>query len=209
MDEEAKTRFEDLDKRFESLEKRFDDIKWYFGGVSAFFAIAVSLFTIIGNSNFSSERNSLEQFKTDLRADLGKADIPPQLELLAPNGEPLAGQDLPISFRTDDKGNKMLEIHYICRNVRGSATGLMFQKFYSKDPIVLSNSSTDEPKFQYETYINPKDVEPSDIPGAYSSELLTTIDVTGQPPPGKYPMLLKIFYGKGRVARAQFTAVIG
>ena len=84
----------------------------------------------------------------------------------------------------------------------------MFIKVYANKPIVLSNSSTDEPKFQYETYINPKDLEPAEIPGAYSSEFFLTINVTGQPPPGKYPMLLKIFYGKARVVRAQFTAVI-
>jgi len=208
MDEEVKTRLEELDKRFDSLDKRFDDIKWYFGGVSAFFAVAVSLFTIVGNSNLSNERNSLQQFKTELRADLGKADIPAALELLGPVGEPLAGQELRVSFQTAEKGQPQLVIHYICRNSGGSPTGLMFVKVYATDPVVLSNTSTDEPKFRYETYVNPKDLEPADIPGAYSSEFFLDINVTPRPPRGKYPMLLKVFYGRAQVARAQFTAVV-
>jgi hypothetical protein len=74
MVEAVKSRFEDFDKRFQTLEKRFDDIKWYFAGASALFALFISLFTFVANSNFSSERSGLQQFRNDIRADLGKAE---------------------------------------------------------------------------------------------------------------------------------------
>jgi len=34
------------------------------------------------------------------------------------------------------------------------------------------------------------------------------LSVTSVPPPGKYPMMLKFYYGKGKVVSATFVLVI-
>jgi hypothetical protein len=39
MDEDVKSRIEDLDKRFDSTEKRIDDIKWFIGGATGLFTL--------------------------------------------------------------------------------------------------------------------------------------------------------------------------
>jgi len=86
----------------------------------------------------------------------------------------------------------------------------MYEKFYASDPIYLQARSTDESKFQYESYATPKHLEPNEIPGKYSNEAFNRIFLKDKvkPPAGKYPMLIKLFYGKGKIAQAVFTLVV-
>jgi hypothetical protein len=76
----------------------------------------------------------------------------------------------------------------------------------------LRNGSTDEHKYKYETYINPKSLEPSVLPGGgYSSEyyFYFYLDNSTHPPPdGKHHLMLKLYYGKGRMNKAAFSGVI-
>lgn len=209
METETKLRFEESDKQFQGLEKRFDDLKWFFGGAAALFAVFVSLFTIIANSNLSGEKSSLEQFKTDLRADLGKAESLPDLELLGDNGLPLAGQEVRAEIETDEKGEKHLVIRHVMRNKGTGSSGQMFVKIYSRKPLDLGNSSTDEKRFAYEDYILPGNISPNDIPGGYVSNEYWRVSLPKSAvAPGKYPVLLKVYFGRGKVVSAEFVISI-
>jgi hypothetical protein len=70
MDEEAKLKFEDVerritavDKRFDDQGKRFDDVKWMVGGTSAIFAVIFAVITTLASLNYNSERASLRDSK--------------------------------------------------------------------------------------------------------------------------------------------------
>ncbi|MFI5330896.1 MAG: hypothetical protein ACHQ2F_07655 [Desulfobaccales bacterium] len=63
MDDDAKVRFEELEKRIASDEKRFGDIKWYFGGLASFCIMVFSVLFIVVSCNFNYEKNSLSDFK--------------------------------------------------------------------------------------------------------------------------------------------------
>lgn len=209
MDQETKLRFEESERQFQSIEKRFDDLKWFFGGASALFAIFISLFTIIANSNLSSEKTALEQFKTDLRTDLGKAESLPDLELLGDNGAPLAGQEVRANIERAEKGEARLVISHILRNKGTGSSGQMFVKIYSRNLLQLNNRSTDEKGFTYEDYILPGNISPNDIPGGYVSNEFWHVDLPKPDvAPGKYPVLLKVYFGKGKVVSAQFVISI-
>lgn len=206
MDDDVASRFDDFDKRFQTLEKRFDDVKWYFGGASAVFAVFISLFTLIANSNLNSEKSSLQQFKSDLRADLGKAESIPDIELLGVNGELLQGQEIPARIERTKEGYEQIVIEYAIRNRGAGNTGSMFLKVYSNTPILLNHTSFDEQDFKYEDYVNASSFDPNDIPGGnYSSDYNARIGINQHITPGKYPILFKVYFGKGKVARSQFV----
>jgi hypothetical protein len=206
MEEDIKIRFDGIDKRLESSEKRFDDMKWYFGGVVTLFTIGFSVLTLILSWNYSNERASLREFQKDLKAELGKIDLPPELEILGTNGEPLMNQEVKAIFVKKEDGSVFLYLTHFLKNVGNSMSGLLYMKLYTSDPIVAINHCTDEPKFQYEVIIPPKNLDPNEIPGRMSIEWTHWIFLrnTGIPPSGKYPALIKIYYGKGKVAQANF-----
>jgi hypothetical protein len=211
MVEAVKSRFEDFDKRFQTLEKRFDDIKWYFAGASALFALFISLFTFVANSNFSSERSGLQQFRNDIRADLGKAESLPDLELLGVNGQPLAGQEIAAEVLQNEKkqGGKQISFEYVLRNAGAASSGPMNIKVYANDPIQLSDSSTDEKRFKYETYVNADQFSPNATPGGnYTSAYTLNLALSADVAQGKYPMLIKVYFGKGKVAQARFMVLV-
>jgi hypothetical protein len=210
MDHDIQARFDELDKRLATTDKRFDDIKWYMGGFATFVTFAFGLLTILMSWNFSNERTSLREFQRDLRADLGKVEVPPELELLGVDGSPLANQELEAQFDKDKDGNSRLVINHFLRNTGNSLTGPMYVKIYASEPIRLGNRSTDEPKFKFETPILPSSLDPSEIPGKYATEWWHKIYLHNQvmPGPGKYPMLVKVFYGKGKVVQAPFILAV-
>jgi len=206
MEDEIRFRFDDFDKRFQTLEKRFDDVKWYFAGAATMFAVFISLFTLVAGSNFSNERNSLQQFKSDLRADLGKVESVPDIELLGLNGEPLTGQEVPVRIEKSQDGNMHMVVEYAIRNKGAGNSGLMFLKVYSRPPIELAHGSFDEKDFRYEEYVNASSFDPNDIPGGnYDSDYTARIAVNGEVAPGRYPLMLKVYFGKGKVAQSRFT----
>lgn len=210
MEEEIKVRFDELEKRFGTTEKRIDDIKWYIGGFAGLFAIVFSALTITMSWNYSNERTSLREFQRDLKAELGKIESLPELEILGVDGASLDNQEISAEFKTSGDGSVYFVLNCIIRNKGSAASGLMYEKFYASDPIRLPFRSTDESKFKYETYISPKQLEPNEIPGKYSNEWFNSITLKDKvkPPPGKYPMLIKLFYGKGKVTQAVFTLIV-
>jgi hypothetical protein len=205
MDEEEKARFEDVEKRLEAADKRFDDMKWYFGGVTTLFTIGFSVLTLVLSWNYANEKASLRDFVKDVKEDLGKVSAAPEIELLGVDRQPLAGQELKAEFDLRPDGYMYLVINHMLRNTGTGLSGPLYVKYYASDPVVFSNKSSDESKFKYEVAVTPKDLFPSEIPGQYSSDWYQSIYLPNKKPPkGKYDMLVKVFYGKGRVSQAQF-----
>jgi hypothetical protein len=160
--------------------------------------------------NYSNDRTSLREFERDLKAELGKIESLPEIEILGINGSSLNNQEMSSAFETSNDGSLYLVTNYIIRNIGSASTGLMYEKFYASDPIRFTSRSTDESTFKYETYINPKSLEPNEIPGKYSNQWVNRLFLVDKvkPAAGKYPMLIKIFYGKGKTVQAVFTLVV-
>src|SRR5229473_6955067 len=131
MDEDIKGRFEAVDKLIDHTEKRFDDIKWYFGGAATLFTIGFSVLTILLSWNYKSERDGLRDFQRDLKVELGKIDLPPELDILGVNGSPLAGQEVAATVDKDENGWVILHINHFLKNKGGTSTGPMFVKLYT------------------------------------------------------------------------------
>ncbi len=209
MDDETKAHLEELNKRIGSTEQRFDDMKWYFGGVTTFFMLFFSLLTLILSWNFKNERDNLREFQKDIKEELGKVSALPEIELLGINREPLANQMIKASFF--EKENKLyMVLNNFVRNTGNASSGLMYIKLYASDPIKLYNKSSDEAKFQYEEYIKPKNLDPNEIPGKFSIDLNFTIPLNenSNPPDGTYPMLMKVYFGKGKIVQAPFNIIV-
>ena len=210
MDDETKVHLEDLNKRISSTEQRFDDMKWYFGGVTTFFMLFFSLLTLILSWNFRNERDNLREFQKDIKEELGKVSLAPEIELIGINREPLANQQVKVSFFKKDDGAVYMTLNNFLRNVGSASSGLLYIKLYASDPIKLYNKSSDESRFQYEEYIKPKNLDPNEIPGKFSVDLTFTIPLRDKaiPPDGTYPMLMKVFFGKGKIVQAPFSIVV-
>jgi hypothetical protein len=210
MEDDVKTRFDDVDKRLAGTEKRIDDVKWFIGGYTGVFTIIFGLLSLMGNYNFNTEKTliheDLQDFKTEL---LGQAQKVPQIDLFADDGLPLVNHEVNVAFRKDEKNALQLWVQLIFKNSGEALSGPMYIKIYTTDPIQMSNKSTDEPKFQYEAYFSPENLHTPQLPGKFSFEehLHVTLLNEKQPPPGKYPALLKVFYGQGQVAQAGFIMV--
>jgi hypothetical protein len=207
----AKTRFDDLDKLLAGIDKRLDDMKWFIGGVTTLFTIVFSILTLILGWNFNGEKASLHEFKQDVRAELGKVELPPQLELLGINGEALAGQEINASIETKPDRSSLLLLQFVLRNVGDGISGPLYGKVYSSEPIRFYSKSTDEKaKFKFEAYVLPTHLAQNEIPGKFSLMFYLQLPLTDRvvPPPGKYPVMVKLFYGKGKVAVASFFIVL-
>ena len=210
-DEEIKVRFEELDKRIASNEKRFGDFKWYFGGFGSVIAIMFSVLTLVISGNVNYEKYALREFQKDIRADLGKADLPPNLILLGKNCNPLENQDIKAEVLKDEDGSIKLTFLYAIKNEGKSPSGPLYNKVYTSNPIKFKYSSIDEPKYEYESYGSPRTKTHDELPGGnfigqYELTLFTAnkeIIATG-----KYPILLKIYYGKGKLVYANFNLVL-
>lgn len=208
MDQDSKppVPVEEFEKRLVSTEKRIDDMKWFMGGFTGFFTIIFGVLTILVNLNLNSEKSALREFQRDLKSELGKVEVPPQLELLGQDKQALTNQEIPIIVRIDEYGTQVLILTHVLRNVGKSLSGPLYEKIYTKAPLELNSNSTDEPKFDYEEYFDPSRLTPNEIPGNYSTQWTLRVALKGseKPPPGKYPVLAKVFYGKGQVVQAPF-----
>ncbi len=209
MDDRDKLRLDKFESRFQYLEKRHDDMRFYVGVPAAFLGVIFGLFSYFANSNFKDERTQLRDFEQDMRSDLGREDAYPNLQLLGFNGDPLTGQVVPAKVTAEEKGEKLLEFAYVLRNVGTRTTRPMFLKLYSSQPIQLGNQSTDENTFKYEAFVAPDKFNPGQLPGGnYSSAYTVHFVLANDVPSGRYPVLLKVYYGDGKVVQAQFIVNI-
>lgn len=204
MDDDLKARFEEIDKRIALIDKRFDDVKWFFGSVS----LILSVVAIMAGYNYNNERARLDTSLKEFKEEIGKLEVPADLEVMGRNGQPVAGQEVMARV---DAGEKQLQLtyNYILQNAGSGTTGPMWIKVYTSDPIQLSNVSSDEPRFKYEDIIKPGQLDPNELPGKLSSQRWVWLALEKMPPPGKYPILMKHYYGRGRVVTSNFTLVVG
>lgn len=211
MEEDVKSRFEDVDKRYAALEKRFDDVKWNFGGVTTLFTLGFSILIVVLNWNFNAEKLALREFQRDLKAEVGKIDLPADLEIVGLNGSPLEGQEVAANLLVDEKDREhFMAISHFIRNRGEGSTGPLYLKLYTDDPIRLDARSSDEKDYKWEAYITPETLAPSELPGKFSSQFYHRFFLPNRQTltPGKYPGLLKVYYGKGKVAQAKITLVV-
>ena len=209
MDEETERRLSDVDKRLSAAEKRFDDWKGYVAGGATLITVWFAVLTIVLSWNYSGEKASLREFQHDLREDLGKNVPTPELELQGTDGRPLAGQDVIAEFKIAKDDVYQLGFHLIVKNSGHASTGRMTAKFYSRDPLELPNQSADEPQYQFEGMAGPQNLDPNEMPGQLSSPWELSWDLAKKqwPREGRYPCLLKIYYGNGKVIPAAITLV--
>ena len=208
MDDETKSAFQAQDARVSSLEKRFDDLKWYFGGIAAFVTAGIAVYSILIGMNFSSEKTSLQAFKTEMREELGKADAAPEIELLDPAGQPLNDAIVPATIDLDEQKPPRPQINFAfrLRNTGKGSSGPISMKFYVAAPLKFYNTSIDERGFTSEDYITPKDIEPNEIPGGgYNGIYHNSRTISEAVSAARYPMMAKVYYGKAKVVTAKFT----
>ena len=210
MDEETERRLSDVHRRLSADEKRFEDWKGYVAGGATLITLWFAVLTIVLGWNYSSEKASLRDFQHDLREDLGKGAATPELELQGIDGKPLTGQDLIAEFNISKDEVYEVGFHLIVKNSGHASTGRMWAKFYSRDPLELANKSTDESQYQFEDLAGPQNLDPNDIPGqlSYSWQLEWDLAKKQWPREGRYPCLLKIYYGNGKVIPAAITLVV-
>jgi hypothetical protein len=153
--------------------------------------------------------DELRYFEQGIKVDLGKVEAQPDLDILGPNRRPLAGQELDAGFSTGTDGMVRVDIDGIIQNKGDGSTGPVNIKIYAKD-LRLESPSSDEPAYTFEALIVPKNLDPNDFPGKISQHFYLHVVVGKQiPPKGQYKCLMKIYYGKGKVASAPFTLVAG
>ncbi len=209
-EQDVQIKFSGIDNRFLIINKRINNLIITVLIIGLFFLvlIAASYYNIA--QNFSNEKADLREFMRELKENFGKLEPSPNIELVGLNGLPLQGQKLPVKL-VQKNGNKQLEISYIAKNTGKKATGQSYLKYYANDPIILSNPSIDEPNFKFETYVNPKDINPSEIPGGnYSVHWTSKINLmpSDKEISGEHQFLLKYYYGESKVSSAKFTILI-
>lgn len=200
----------DVEERFNQIDKRIGDIKTF---VTATSSILIAVFVTLGifaGINLLVERNRIKELAQDLREKvdiaLGQAAQRPEVIILKSMDTKLSDQVLSAKLEKREGGGKNLVIETILKNKGNKATGPLFLKIYSSDPIRFSRSSTDEKDFAYESFISPENIEGKILPAGVS--LLYTWRFTVQDDletiQGDFPILLKIYYGGDNPSQTRF-----
>ena len=173
--------------------------------------VIVAVLGLVFAWNLNSEKEDIRRFKDEVKADLRLESRPPKLELLTLAREPLKDHRLPATIIRDSDTNKFkLRFYCILLNTGGSPSGPMSTKVYTRDPLVLRTSSTDEIEFAYEVFFSPSENNPSEIAAGVSVNWPVSVflKVEKFPPPGEYPVLIKFFYGTDKQTRAEFKVIV-
>lgn len=150
-----------------------------------------------------------EKTKDEIQVALGEIGEPPKLEVRTENGDPIEDRDVEVSIDKDEKGQRSVAFYYSLFNAGGSNSGPITLKVYTSSAIELSNNSSDERGYEYEAFIYPKSNGTSELPaGASNTWTVTLSPVTNNLEPGRYPMLMKFYYGKKEVTTAKFYIII-
>ena len=201
MDDETKG-------RFESLDKRLDDMKHHLQLLVAVLLGVFAVVSIIFNINVNAEKDRLienaKELKKEIKELLGQTTGTPDLTLLTISGEPLQGREMEGIVTGED-----LVIPIVMKNSGKADTGRYAIKLYSKKPITLNYASVDEKEFDYETYLS-KGTEDRFLPPGIvlSTEVAAILRERPSSLAGKYPVMFKVYYGKGQVVSARFHLVI-
>ncbi len=129
----------------------------------------------------------------------------PGLILLGLNRKPLEGQNINATIGRNPDGTEWLGFRIIERNEGGAPSGPLFLKVYTSDPLILGSPSTDEPDFKYEGYITPDRRPIPALPAGVSVATQLKLQLLGPAIlSGRYPALIKVYYGNGHVSQAAF-----
>ena len=212
MDKDIESQFDATDKLLAMTEKRIDDVKWFVGGIATLFTVIFSVFTIILSWNFINEKASLREYLRDLKADLGRLEVVPDLRILVKDGIGLDGKEVVTQVIKNNVGDFEIKLKVVLQNIGDGPAAPLNVKIYTKEPLRMHRLSTDELKYKFEEYIDAEDLDFPSLPGGkYTCEYYFNLSLYNRklhPPTGKHDLMIKIYYGKGRVSQAAFTAVI-
>jgi hypothetical protein len=236
MDDEAKYRLDDADRRISALDKkiddqgkrfddqgkRVDDIKWAIDRISAVFGAIFTLLVLVAGVNYVADRNRLREAEKQINDRLNKTDDN-KIELFTSDGKKyLAGQEVlsPIvKFPQTNKpdtppdsinGFPHLTFSFVAKNTGNDSSGPIFIKIYTAEGLQLDHPSSDESNFKYEAYLPPDTLDPNTIPAQMSiaNDLRVWLRNPSEVKPGKYPALIRLYYGKAKIAYAPIVFVI-
>jgi len=198
-----------LYERFFLIRQRLFYLTLYLVAVPLIITIALYALFSHSSRNLYNEKADLREYKKELREDVGKTKKEPLLELFGMDGKPLENQILKINiqYQNDGKNKYSISIPYITKNVGKKTTGKMSIKLYTKRFPISLNPSTDEPDFNFETYINPGSITPQELPGGgFSLSWRSNIHFDKKEGMlGNDSVLLKIYYGDDKIASAKFN----
>jgi hypothetical protein len=203
-----KVQFEGIYKRIENTEKRIEDVKWFIGVLITIIIVMSVLF----GWNFSSEKDSLRDFEKNLKEELGKSEPSAEIQILNPNGEDINGTKVKVDVSLDPSTKDTFEIiiPHIIKNKGLGSTGPLYCKTYTNAPLITDFKSTDESDFHYELTASPNEFDIKEFPGQFSENRWDVIYLKNgkRPPVGTYLVMIKYFYGKGKVTKATFKIIV-
>ena len=232
MEEEVKASLNALELRVTATEKRFDDVKWYIGGASLIFsALALLLgWNFTGDRNalrddvktmkadllsaqtmlrenekdrITNAINSMRELQDRLKEQFGQAAAP-ELQLVGPEGKPLAGSRLVAQVSQERDGAARLSLRFALKNTGNGSSGPIWLKFYTQKDMPTFGPSLDDPLYPTEARMDPGDLQPGNLPGKFM--LIYTISFRlPNPSPGAHQVLARAFYGNGLVSEAPFS----
>jgi hypothetical protein len=231
MDDEAKYRLDDADRRISTLDKkiddqgkrfddqgkRVDDIKWAIDRISAIFAAIFTLLVLVAGINYVTDRNRLESAEKEITDRLNKTDDS-KIELFTSDGKKYLRAPL-VKFPQTNKPNTSadpvngvphLTFSFVSKNTGNDSSGPIFIKIYTADGLQLDHPSSDKSNFKCEAYLPPDTIDPNTIPAQMSiaNDLRVWLPDPSDVKPGKYPALIKLYYGKAKIAYAPIVFVI-
>ncbi len=185
------------------LEKRIDDLKWYvivFSGSVAFLVAALSL--IVG-FNLSSEKNSLRDFKNEIRKDISdyfNKSAQPIIDITTINGHQLNEGIVEAIVNKEYDGSQKITFRYALHNTGKGSSGPMFMRFYSND-VILPDPDIDNTEYKYSTFIACDKFNPREILGGASMLYTSNIGVSNdfKFPSKKVTMMVRLYYGNGKM----------
>jgi hypothetical protein len=208
MDEDVKNKLEELERRLKLYEDRLSDFRWYITGFAALLGVIFSVISLGLNWNFSNERASVRDLMNDVKKEMGNIGSAPNLIMLAPNRQPIEGQEIPATAEIIDNVPTVY-FDAIFQNTGEMSSGNLAAKFYTNDPLPIDRLSSDESGFKYESSVPEDRFFPKEYPGHFSLRNPTFLFLKGTlPPAGRYPVMYKIFYGNGKVYKASFFIII-
>lgn len=201
---DLKARIDELERRVALGDKRFDDVKWFFGSIS----LVLSVLAVIAGYSFNADRGRLDAALREFKEETAKLDAAPKLEVFGVNRERLDGQEVSVRVEQAVDGRRTILLNFILENTGPGRTGPLWVKAYTPFPVKDGTVSTDErPTFAHQVIFSPAQVDGNELPGGLSDLRWLRLEVD-QLSPGRYPILMKHYYGKGKVATARFTLLV-
>lgn len=200
---------ESLTQRLLIVETELRALKGTITQIFSFAGIIFGMFAIALAWNVSSERSELREsrreIKDEVRAALGQVIDEPEISLYSEDNRPLDGATVRVDVGHDST-RIWISIPMIIRNDGKGWTGDVALKTYTTEVLPQIDRSTDEPAFSYEErWVGAQTNIPS-LPGKYSERFNIGIwPRCNTVQSGRYPCLVKVYYGRGKVARANFT----